>query len=546
MLSFFFHSDAYEINRSKLMGRHSAGHQLFQEILRRNDPGLFSFFVDDPSQEEVLRKKISGSRYEKISSIGSFFQTERPDFIFYPGPDTNKYARLRDHLAPNSFSIVGVSHTTLSKDIFESIQRYISDPYYPWDALICPSSSVRKMVQNSLNMYSEQLQDRFKVKLTSPIQLPVIPLGIDISRFSKLASRRETSREQLQLSERDILILFVGRMSFHGKSHPYPLYKALEAVQERVFPRKIVILECGWYANESIATAYEDLRKQLCPSIQFIFLDGRNQEYIDLSYSAADIFCSLSDNYQETFGLTPIEAMAAGVPVIATDWDGYRDSIIHGENGFLIKTYAADLRSMGDVCSAYNLSYLDYDHYAAVLASSVSIDLNHLIETLSSLIVNDELRRKISYASQKIAKKFDVGIMLDAYVSLHSELKRIRDDTSSIYSNAHGGLSSGRSVQAFSHYPTIVIGLETLLEVGSINTVDRYKSLLQLVAISAMSQIRPSEDQFEKIVLLLAKGQLAVSEILSSFPERIRPVVYRNLSWGIKFDLFRVVTIKCD
>jgi hypothetical protein len=61
-----------------------------------------------------------------------------------------------------------------------------------------------------------------------------------------------------------------------------------------------------------------------------------------------------------------------------------------------------------------------------------------------------------------------------------------------------------------------------------------------------MSQIRPSEDQFEKIVLLLAKGQLAVSEILSSFPERIRPVVYRNLSWGIKFDLFRVVTIKCD
>ena len=41
---------------------------------------------------------------------------------------------------------------------------------------------------------------------------------------------------------------------------------------------------------------------------------------------------------QESFGLTPIEAMAAGLPRVISDWDGYRDSVNDGEDGFLIRT----------------------------------------------------------------------------------------------------------------------------------------------------------------------------------------------------------------
>ncbi len=48
--------------------------------------------------------------------------------------------------------------------------------------------------------------------------------------------------------------------------------------------------------------------------------------------------CRLIDNMQESFGLTPIEAMAAGLPRVISDWDGYRDSVQHGEDGFLIRT----------------------------------------------------------------------------------------------------------------------------------------------------------------------------------------------------------------
>ena len=41
--------------------------------------------------------------------------------------------------------------------------------------------------------------------------------------------------------------------------------------------------------------------------------------------AASDMFISLADSYQETFGLTPIEAMASELPVVASNWNGYRN-----------------------------------------------------------------------------------------------------------------------------------------------------------------------------------------------------------------------------
>lgn len=55
-------------------------------------------------------------------------------------------------------------------------------------------------------------------------------------------------------------------------------------------------------------------------------------------YSASDILVSPIDNIQETFGLSLIEAMACGLPVVASDWSGYRELVVHGRTGFLIPT----------------------------------------------------------------------------------------------------------------------------------------------------------------------------------------------------------------
>ena len=55
-------------------------------------------------------------------------------------------------------------------------------------------------------------------------------------------------------------------------------------------------------------------------------------------WRAADLVVSLVDNIQETFGLVIVEAMASGLPVVATDWDGYRDLVDDGRTGLLVPT----------------------------------------------------------------------------------------------------------------------------------------------------------------------------------------------------------------
>ncbi len=55
--------------------------------------------------------------------------------------------------------------------------------------------------------------------------------------------------------------------------------------------------------------------------------------------AASDMLLSPVDNTQETFGLSLLEAQAAGLPVVASRFDGYKDLIDDGVDGFLIDTW---------------------------------------------------------------------------------------------------------------------------------------------------------------------------------------------------------------
>jgi len=58
------------------------------------------------------------------------------------------------------------------------------------------------------------------------------------------------------------------------------------------------------------------------PSVNAIFLDGARRMRTE---SGLRRMCSSPSptTFTETFGLTPIEAMAAGLPCLVSDWDGY-------------------------------------------------------------------------------------------------------------------------------------------------------------------------------------------------------------------------------
>ena len=165
----------------------------------------------------------------------------------------------------------------------------------------------------------DYLKDRLGISRVVLPLLPVIPLGIHTADFAFSSDQKASARAALGVSPDTLVVLFMGRLSFHAKAHPLAMYQGLEAAAQAT-GKSVVLVECGWHANEFIEKAYADAARMACPSVRVVTLDGRKAQDRQTAWAGADVFCSLSDNIQETFGIVPIEAMAAGLPMRISPW----------------------------------------------------------------------------------------------------------------------------------------------------------------------------------------------------------------------------------
>jgi hypothetical protein len=108
--------------------------------------------------------------------------------------------------------------------------------------------------------------------------------------------------------------------------------------------------------------------------------------------SACDVFVSPVDSVQETFGLSIIEAMAHSKAVIASSWSGYRDLVIHGKTGFLLKTRWSS--EAADIAAAMTY-WSDPYQVAHYLAQRTVIDSAELEHRLAQLMENREARQEM-------------------------------------------------------------------------------------------------------------------------------------------------------
>ena len=168
-------------------------------------------------------------------------------------------------------------------------------------------------------------------------KLPIIPLPIDVHGIQASLPESGFARQKIGISQEAAVLLWIGRLSMFTKVDPWPQYQMLERLAKQL-PMPLVLIELGPDDTEQQANHFSDLRK-LCPNVTFIQLGGSSPATEDqklLAFAASDLALSLVDNVQETFGLAVAESMAAGLPVVASDWDGYRDSVRNGVDGFLV------------------------------------------------------------------------------------------------------------------------------------------------------------------------------------------------------------------
>jgi len=104
----------------------------------------------------------------------------------------------------------------------------------------------------------------------------------------------------------------------------------------RLCQEKGVKLKIAGSVSEDIQEDFHDYLKEH-PAVEYMGVLNADQR-TRLIGKAKCLFCPTY--HLEPFGLIAIEAMASGTPVIATDWGGFSETVIHGKTGFLISHYS--------------------------------------------------------------------------------------------------------------------------------------------------------------------------------------------------------------
>lgn len=460
----YYHPEAYSTGGPKLMGRNAAGESFLRGLLMHARTDEWWVMVQRPEHAQAFAQTArQQGRNEPVRAIqaGGLAHLARPGVLYLPGPGlagpANERAIAGAPAGAAAWSLFGLTHTTASAGVMDEITALPASAVEPWDALVCTSQAVKANVLHLLQRQEEALARRTGAVRFARPQLPVIPLGIHTADFAALQQGKGQARQALGLSNTEVVVLFTGRLSFHAKAHPLAMYQALQQAHRRTGV-PVTLIECGWHANEHIAKAFAQAALQACPSVRVITLDGRVAEQRQKAWAAADVFCSLSDNIQESFGLTPVEAMAAGLPSVVSDWDGYRDTVRDGVDGFRIPTVMPAAGMGADLAQRHALGIDSYDAYCGHTCMFVGVEVQAAALAFERLLREPALRQSMGQAAQQRAQQvYDWKGVMGQYEALWAELAERR--AAAAVSAPRASLQQGWPARpdpfaAFEAYPT--------------------------------------------------------------------------------------------
>ena len=195
-------------------------------------------------------------------------------------------------------------------------------------------------------------------------KIVIIPNGINIEEVTTFHTQEEC-RSILGLTVDAKLILFFGSLvRYKG---PEILLKAFKTVKNQFPKAKLIFAGRGEMFDE---LSKQTMKLDIVDDV--IFTGFVEEEKKPLYFKAADIFCLPSTTMAESFGIVNLEAMASGIPIVASNLGGIPDIVKNGENGLLAEP--------GNV--------------------------QNLADSLLYLLKNEELRNKMGITGNKFVKEY--------------------------------------------------------------------------------------------------------------------------------------------
>lgn len=448
------------------------------------------------------------------------------------------------------YSLVGVVHTLAPPAIRELIGASALAPVEPWDALICSSPVVQQAMATMFENWQSYASARYgSTHLRSP-ELALIPLAVDVEKLSIKAKRldlRSQFRAQHGIGDDDHVALWVGRLSFYEKAFPQPMFLALEHAAQQV-EHAVYFVMAGWFPDgDRDRRRYQQAAAAYAPSVRLVLVDGNDPEVIGACWPAADVFLSLVDNIQETFGLTPVEAMAAGLPVVVSDWDGYRFTVNHGEQGFLIPTLGSTAPQLGTLLANLHLLSLEtYQTYVGAVAQHTAVDITAAAAALVQLFESPSLRVRMGACGQaQAASRFSWPVVVEQYNQLFDRLTERRLLAGSTMTNEKISIVNhpfrGDPFADFGNFASDRIGPTTLLSRGESFDINVVMTRLQDVELDRMfAGIRADLSEVRQLLLMFdAAASYSLEMLQASFGVERAEYITLAVVWLCKLGVLR-------
>lgn len=468
----FFHPDQIEGAGKDLVGRRSAGQSFLKGWLRHAGGAEVRAVTetnDGAKGFEEAARALGETRPMRVSVMRGGGDFTKAGTVFFPTPGYQRAPWLRQRFGQKSCSLVGITHTVSTRRIIDSLHTLHGEPIEDWDAIICTSRAVRSVVRRQFELEAEYFRQRFGAARVPQPQLPVIPLGIDADDFTPIPGARERLRAQFGVPDDAVVVMTMGRLSVVEKANPVPLYIALQMLAQQI-KQPIHLWQVGWASRKEEEELHRDGAAQIARNLTSTIIDGREPDIRRNIWAAADIFTLPTDSIQETFGLVPVEAMAAGLPVVMPDWDGYRDTIVHGKTGFLVPTRMARAGTGIQLARRFADETDGYLHYLTLVQSQVQLDVPAYARALGTLIQNREARRTMGAAgAAHVRATLDWSAVIPQYLGLARDLTARRMAGTATTPPLSSGPISPLEVDPFdlyADYPTAVLDIDVPLAIG--------------------------------------------------------------------------------